>query len=119
MRYKSAYESIDELHDQYVEAKSVHLDCGRKCFWCCYLRVDATAHEILAIASHIEKKFTPRELERLIKRLAEHAERVRPLTYSQHMSTNIVCPLLIDGCCSVYSLRPFGCRRHHSQRVQA
>jgi hypothetical protein len=68
---QSAYDSIDELHDQYVAAKSVHLDCGRNCFWCCYLRVGAKAHEILAIANHIEKKFTPRERERLIERLTD------------------------------------------------
>jgi len=30
MQYRAAYDSIDELHDRYVEANSVHLDCGRK-----------------------------------------------------------------------------------------
>jgi hypothetical protein len=116
---RDAYAAIDQLHDRYVGLNWVHLDCRKNCFWCCYLRVDAKAHEVLAIARHVQTKFTAEQRDALIQRLRQHSERVRTLSYVQHMATNIACPLLVDGSCSVYSVRPFGCRRHHSQRVQA
>jgi hypothetical protein len=53
-----AYDSIDQLHDQYVGLNWIHLDCRKNCFWCCYLRVDAKAHEILVIARHVQTTFT-------------------------------------------------------------
>src|SRR4051812_19096929 len=87
---ENAYGSVDELHNEYVNANSIHLDCRKDCFWCCYFRVDGKAHEILAIAHHVEKKFSQSERAALIERLEKHAQRVKPLTYAQHMGTNIV-----------------------------
>lgn len=55
---RDAYDAIDQLHDRYVGLNWVHLDCRKNCFWCCYLRVDAKAHEVLAIARHVQTKFT-------------------------------------------------------------
>lgn len=116
---KDAYDAIDQLHDRYVGLNWIHLDCRNNCFWCCYLRVDAKAHEVFLIAHHIQTNFNVEQKESLLERLRTHSERVRTLSYAQHMATNIACPLLVDGSCSAYSMRPFGCRRHHSQRVQA
>ena len=114
-----AYDAIDQLHDRYVGLNWIHLDCRQNCFRCCYLRVDAKAHEIFAIARHVQIKFTAEQHDALLQRLKQHSERVKTLDYMQHMATNVACPLLVDGSCSAYSVRPFGCRRHHSQRVQA
>jgi hypothetical protein len=116
---RGAYAAIDQLHDRYVGLNWVHLDCRNNCFWCCYLRVDAKAHEVLAITRHVQTKFSAEQRDALIQRLRQHSERVRTLSYKQHMATNVACPLLVDGSCGAYSVRPFGCRRHHSQRVQA
>ncbi len=54
----NAYNAIDELHDRYVGQNWIHLDCRKNCFWCCYLRVDAKAHEVFAIAHYIQTIFT-------------------------------------------------------------
>ena len=62
--------------------------------------------------------FTDDQLADLIIRLVAHLEKVTPLTPFQHATQNIVCPLLQDGRCSVYSVRPHSCRRHHSQDLQ-
>jgi Fe-S-cluster containining protein len=116
---RDAYEVIDQLHDRYVGLNWIHLDCRKNRFWCCYLRVDARAHEIFTIARYVETNFTPEQRDALLERLRQHSDRVKKLSYTQHMATNVACPLLLDGACSAYEVRPFGCRRHHSQRVQA
>ena len=114
-----AYDAIDQLHDRYAGLNWIHLDCRKNCFWCCYLRVDARAHEVFTIARYVETNFTPEQRDALLERLRQHSNRVKKLSYTQHMATNVACPLLLDGACSAYEVRPFGCRRHHSQRVQA
>jgi hypothetical protein len=116
---RNGYDAIDQLHDRYVGLNWIHLDCRNNCFWCCYLRVDAKAHEVFAIAHHVRTTFSAEQKESVIERLRTHTERVRTLSYVQHMATNVASPLLVDGSCSAYSVRPFGCRRHHSQKVQA
>ena len=86
---------------------------------CCYLRVLAQPPEVFLIAHHIQTRFTQPEVERVRQRLATHCATVRPLTPAQHFRTNVVCPLLHEGQCRVYSVRPFGCRYHHSLDFQA
>ena len=113
-----AYDSIDKLAAEYVSSNSVHLDCCANCSWCCHLRVDAKAHEVLAIAHYVQKHFPTEKRNALIDRLQRHSARVRKLTYVQHLATNVACPLLVDGRCSAYAVRPFGCRRKHSQTVK-
>lgn len=51
----------------------------------------------------------------LLRRLRTHAEEVTPLTPFEHATRNVQCPLLLEGRCTVYPVRPHSCRRHHSQ----
>ena len=114
---QKAYASFDEFVEKFKTDYSVKLACHEGCSICCYLRVDAKAHEILAIANFIASKFSPDVRTSTLDRLNSHAQLVHGLSYTEHMATNIVCPLLVDGRCSIYSMRPFGCRRHQSQRI--
>ena len=41
------------------------------------------------------------------------------MTPFAHAITNLQCAMLVDGRCSVYSVRPHSCRRHHSTDVAA
>ncbi|WP_166443065.1 YkgJ family cysteine cluster protein [Phragmitibacter flavus] len=112
---RNAYSAVDALVGEVIDANETELACKKGCFLCCYLRVDAKAHEILNIADYVEASFSGLERGALNARLEEHQKTVEPLSYEQHIGTNVPCPLLIDGMCSVYSVRPFGCRRHQSQ----
>ena len=107
--------SFDALNAQIIRQRKVTLACREGCSLCCWLRVDAFAHEILLIADHILRHFAAAELSDLLSRLAAHAETVTPLTPLEHATRNVRCPLLVEGRCSVYSVRPQACRRHHSQ----
>ena len=110
-----AHAAFDALNEEIIARKSVRLACGEGCSVCCSLRVDVFAHEVFPIAHHIRRHFTAAEIANVMTRLAVHAEKVLPLTPFEHATQNIVCPLLQNGRCSVYVVRPQACRRHHSQ----
>ena len=116
---RRALGSYDQLNVSKVEAAGVKLVCRAGCSLCCWLRVDVYAPEVFIIAETLRKELAPQELEALQVRLAEHAELVTRLTVLEHATRNLACPLSVDGWCSVYSVRPHTCRRHHSQDLAA
>ena len=107
-------ESAVRQCDQITGKAAVKLACREGCSLCCWLRVDVFAHEVFLIAHHIRAQFSAGEISELLVRLAAHSSQVTPLTPFEHATRNIPCPLLRDGRCSIYSVRPHSCRRHHS-----
>src|SRR5262245_41107697 len=112
---QSALTFFDGLNGEIIEQRRLTLACREGCSLCCWLRIDVFAHEVFLLAHHIRSHFTADELANLMARLAAHAEEITPLTPFEHATRNVQCPLLIDGRCSVYAVRPHSCRRHHSQ----
>ena len=111
--------AFDALNAEIIARKGVVLACGEGCAVCCSLRVDVFAHEIFPIAHYIRSHFSVEESAGVMSRLAAHAEQVLALTPFEHATQNITCPLLQNGRCSVYAVRPNACRRHHSQDLAA
>lgn len=117
--YRAALARFDELNTRTIEATSACLDCRAGCSLCCEsLRVDVYAHEAFLIADHIQSHFAEEQRAALWKRLEKHAAQVLPLTPFEHATRNIPCPLLQEGRCSIYAVRPQACRRHHSLDVR-
>jgi len=112
---QSALTFVDALNGEIIEQHGVTLACREGCSLCCWLRVDVFAHEVFLIAHHIRSHFTADEISNLMARLEKHSATVLPLTPFEHATMNVRCPLLNDGRCSVYAVRPHSCRRHHSQ----
>lgn len=110
---------FDRLNAQTVEATGAKLACREGCSLCCWLRVDVHAYEVFLIAHHLRTRLSPAQLSEVLARLSVHAARVLPLTPFEHATQNIVCPLLQDGRCGIYAVRPHSCRRHHSQDFAA
>lgn len=115
----SALAGFDALNQTFIEQEEIRLACRQGCSLCCSLRVDVFAHEIFPLARHIRSHFTPGEISRLLERLAQHTETVTALTPFEHATTNLPCPMLQEGSCTVYEVRPHSCRRHHSQDLAA
>jgi Fe-S-cluster containining protein len=117
--YQRALAAFDQINVQTIEATGARLACCAGCSLCCWLRVDVHAHEVFLIAHYIRTHFSAEERGELMARLKEHSEKVLPLTPFGHATQNVVCPLLVDGKCSVYAVRPMACRRQHSVDVRA
>ena len=116
---REAQRRFDDIGSELAGKAPKPLACRAGCSLCCSLRVEVYAHEVFLIAHHLQTATDPAELERIRTNLAAHAEEVRPLTPYEHATRNIVCPLLKDGCCTVYAVRPNACRRHHSMDLAA
>ena len=112
--FRESCDVFDQTNTRLIAERGTRLACHEGCSTCCTLRVDVFAHEVLLVAHHIRTRFSPEALSELLARLAAHSERVLPLTPFEHATQNVVCPLLVDGRCSVYEVRPLSCRRHHS-----
>ena len=92
--------------------------CSAGCSYCCHVHADASAPEILAVASHIRRAFSPAAQGELRRRLADQVSRVEHLSDEARWEAKIPCALLgDDGRCSIYEARPLRCRAFHSCSV--
>lgn len=90
------------------------LACKEGCNWCCYLHVSATAPEVLRIADHLRENLSAEELTAVKERVGQTDARTRGLDPVGRLKARQPCPLLEDGRCSVYHVRPIACRGWNS-----
>lgn len=83
----------------------LHLACTAGCNHCCATPVSLIGPEAAAIAAHIHANFTASEQAALGQRIA---------AYQATTSPGAMCPLNVDGKCTVYAVRPLNCRKWHS-----
>jgi Fe-S-cluster containining protein len=92
--------------------------CRKGCTYCCHLYVSATAPELLAIAEHVSK--WPEERRAVLTdRLRNASQLTRGLTPAERVRLSHPCPMLEDGLCGIYPVRPLGCRAYASFDVAA
>ncbi len=85
------------------------VECSLGCTSCCYQPVMATEAEVLLVADHVRGNSAPDAIARLRTEVSSYATRLRELGSARASRSNMRCPLLVDGACSVYAVRPFGC----------
>ena len=80
--------------------------CAPGCFFCCFLWTDAMPLEVLRIADHLQRTYSPDDIAEVRRRLRERL--AAPLG-------DRPCGLLTaEGRCAVYAVRPMTCRGFHS-----
>jgi hypothetical protein len=72
--------------------------CREGCAWCCYQRVGTAAPEVLNIVAYLRRTLSPEQWGAL-------EERVR-----EAQGPRRACPLLVEGRCLAYPVRPLTCR---------
>ena len=82
------------------------LACRKGCAHCCRIRVSVTAPELFLIA----RSLTGARRAAVLERLAEADARVHGLDAAARLRADVACPLLDDGACSIYAVRPTACR---------
>lgn len=96
---------VNNLHGKHCCAKGCHHCCSEE------LRVDEREADLIIENIH------PKHLMQIQRQTADWLTKARPLLNQegphQAMTWRAVdkpCPMLIDGLCSVYAVRPFSCR---------
>ena len=100
-----------------LRTQNVTLACKAGCTFCCFLKVDVSPQEVFYIIDYLEKKRSE-ELPAIKARSAKHFEAILPLTFREHLGSNHLCPLNLNGSCLAYDVRPFACRIFHAQTVE-
>lgn len=93
---------------------SAPIACKKGCAWCCYVKVDVTAPEVFRIVEYLRSALRADQLESLRKRVVETDAATRGLSEEERFALTVPCPLLFEGLCCVYPLRPMPCRGMNS-----
>ncbi|MBT4091757.1 MAG: hypothetical protein HOE30_25000 [Deltaproteobacteria bacterium] len=119
--YSSVDEAVDcELKRLYVE-EGIVPTCKSGCFQCCGQHILMNIAEAQALTQYIQHEFSSDQIEDL--RLRTHqwhkwdeTRPVRPHATGENeqnsLYTHHYCPMLVEGECSAYPMRPLICRRH-------
>ncbi|MFL6858041.1 MAG: YkgJ family cysteine cluster protein [Allosphingosinicella sp.] len=89
--------------DRFADAR---VACGRGCFFCCHIWVDATPAELL----HLGHSLAGERRARVLEALAKALEKTGGLSIEAREHLVEPCPMLVDKACSVYGERPLACR---------
>lgn len=108
----------DELADaqpseqvfEYSDGKRrLRLACSPGCSHCCTTPVSLIAPEAAAIAAYIQANQSGEQKAALAARMTAHTQALHDDPQRPAM-----CPLNVDGKCTVYPVRPLNCRKWHS-----
>lgn len=97
----------------------VTIACRSGCSFCCHLRVVTTAPEVFGVVEFLRSNLTSDEFSAFRQRVDAAVDRIEPMSRAEHIHTNVQCPVLVDGRCSAYSVRPMMCRSYHSVDLNA
>ncbi len=113
---KEVYRVTDDMMAGCLNS-GTKLPCKVGCSWCCFLRVRATPLEVMCIIDYLRSRLEPGEISGLRQRLVTTDEITRGMEGCQRVRAKMVCPLLVDGICLAYPVRPIACRVYHSLDV--
>ena len=114
----NARKDTDNLLNEELLSSGSKIACCAGCFYCCHLKVDVMPGEAFIIADFIRTNFSTEKQQSVLTKAKSNWEKVEPMTYSEQFVANLPCPLLDNGVCSVYPVRPGLCRIHHSTKVE-
>ena len=105
--------AVGHLVKLYDRSASTHppVACKKGCHHCCTQKVSLTAPEVFFLASQVSPALAPA--------LAEAAEKSAALAQGLPGAFWPRCPLLQDGACGAYGVRPLGCHSFVSVRLEA
>lgn len=86
--------------------------CAKGCSHCCHANVEVTIVEAIAVARRVSEDSA---LAESVRTTAPKVDGIPPWT---RYDFRIPCPLLRDGACSIYEVRPRVCRAHVSYNVK-
>jgi hypothetical protein len=91
--------------------------CTRGCSFCCHLRVVTTIPEVLWIATTFQLRNDPAGVLSLRERVDAYVAAVKGLDGAGRRLCRLACPLLENGLCLAYEVRPLSCRGWNSLDV--
>lgn len=120
-KIRELYHQIDLLTDSFMDYSQRHgrsMDCRMGCSWCCHQSVFASTHEVLVIEDYLTTHFSSEVLEGVKLAAAKKVGRTKKVSNKDLLKMQGACPLLKNGVCMVYPVRPMACRIYLSSDVK-
>jgi hypothetical protein len=120
-RAGEAAEMVETLLEKTLakEVRGLDLGCRKGCTYCCSALVTCSAPEIFRVVSWLRQNAARVAAPIKLPEIAAEAARRRDLTPEQMFIERAPCPLLIEGACGVYPVRPIPCRSLFSMSSEA
>jgi len=93
--------------------------CHSGCHWCCGFMTLVFPFEIVRIVEYLKGSLTADQRAGLMQRLEKLDKRTCNLSPKQRAKLKVFCPLLQDGVCLAYPVRPMSCRAYLSTDEKA
>lgn len=103
-------------------ASQLRIACREGCGFCCHgLKVELTPPEAIAIAEYLRAKTDPEQLPAVAQALQDEADDARALSVTDRWLSRRACYFLdqASGTCTIWPVRPLGCRSHTSLDASA
>jgi len=111
-----AEELLDaEMHDPLPKPIACHAGCTH---CCTYSRVETTPIETIALAWWLGENLETEPFADLRNRIAEMDKITNGLSLAGRSAAGIDCPMLKNGQCSVYPMRPLDCQGFESMDAE-
>jgi len=111
-----ADEALGIVRDEYRPP----LHCKEGCWYCCCKPgVLISVPELLRILSYLRSTSSDDSLSALTDRARRYAAQIEGRSFDDSTNDSVPCPLLVEGRCSVYEVRPLVCRGYNSTSVDA
>jgi Fe-S-cluster containining protein len=95
------------------------LACKRGCAHCCHRPVGTSAPTVLRIAAALREALSEPEFARVLARVVALDDKTHGAAWTPTERPPFPCAFLVDGACSIYTLRPFVCRAWNSADAEA
>jgi Fe-S-cluster containining protein len=93
------------------ELEGLEVDCTSGCSWCCNQLIIVTcAADGEVILKTAKKRLSKKEFKAFKRVVREQAKAINELPHEEAECLRWPCPLLKDGKCLVYDVRPVACR---------
>jgi Fe-S-cluster containining protein len=91
--------------------------CKAGCDYCCAVQVQVLAPEILHLANYLKHHRSETEFQELANRVVDLDNKIHGMSAQKRARLSLPCPLLENGRCSAYEVRPIACRAENSSDV--
>lgn len=115
------YLAIDGLNESIIalaERQNIKVACHKGCQWCCHQAVYANSYELHYLSERVKSVISKEKITRWIEASEAKHGVTSKMNEEQITAHKSPCPLLENGACSVYAIRPMACRIYLSTRLE-